>query len=1609
MPEMTDLPDEEPLIQAVLDRRKTADKELSLVVEGALTGNDFLSSRYPFRKNKIEWLTPEQLSRRLKGLGEARMPEVFAILAPDLKEHSLAAWKRMRSNIQRFEHGFHYPHIEGKRGRYEGWWLKEFFQDMTRFPFPPAKLAELAGRAEIGNKATDGAADYLAAAALSAGEGNDTVVLHLKAGLRGEIRGTGVTRLIANTLVRLPRRDGWEALRDALLNAGPEENVIETILSRAHEGSDEAFLFLAETVRSHELLRWPAALRAFNGWLGFSWKASQLKQAQASLQKFCQCLHSKQHRADCIASGDSESLYMALWIEAREDVEEAVRSAASVLQNDPDKARRFAAVHVVSQMKCDACHQLLCEAMMDADLAVACHSVDGMLDAMDGSDLGIDLSRLQAHCDNLLQRVSKAPKAPMSLVWPWIRVKASLARVKDLRPDNKALAAKAAETEAATKAPDEIEELRSIDQLRTFAANLPGQEAETFWREQLIGVSRKYETLFHGNIRAMFNSTHDSDECSSVDSWRDLHRAIMHELVASSPDIALRAAQDWLSQDEEIKLKAGMELLKRLCAARQHVSECKVTAQGYLNRKKIRGGPVPSEITDVLRASPEADEAWEVIRNLVDPSKLTEPAQLVHHDIAAKRPTARLIVEALDNWLWERRERMISVDEGEPRPLFEHYGPYPRTSLSLEDDLKRLPLAAELRQWWESRPASLIDPDGLELWRASLFVGDGMAFQHEPGSQIKRTDNFNKAAGFVVAVYGTRETVRLHPRSPVENFLAWLRRMHPPGERELTFLLDVLENRQLAQQQNPFGEFWSCWMCCNIGFDSFPRPGAIRLWHAVIRALTASERGVHPSQAMDAHAAGLATDSDLAFYILGQTDPINRQCLQASSLPHRLRTPANTLRVMDACAALVVEHELNHPGPGVTLFGNACAAIRSVKGAHHALKAMALLGEAGPLRLPPGGPPLRRTLLTHILKVAAPAEGDTPLAFATEAKQLALSERSLVTMAVFAPVWAPFVEHVLDATGFADAVWWLHAHSRGSSLFDEYRKEGWRMEVGRRSDVSVEDFEDGTADVAWFHRIHHALKPGLWKTLLDAAGFTNPAGGEARAKLYASAILGEVKMDECEERVLKKRHQDSVRALGLVPLPEKPEARKKEVRRRYEVVQELRRGAHKFGAERRANEERAAALALDTLARNAGYADPIRMEWDLEAEAVRRLFTDAAGIHVQDLACELQVSSGAEAVLVIRRAGKELKTVPPELKKHAAFASLKEGRADLQTRCRRARVALEDFMVRRVTFTGTELRELMQHPLLAPLLSALVLVLDGKTGLPADDGKSYRGADGETHPLDPTASWLIAHPHDLLPAAHWAAWQSFIVRERIVQPFKQVFRELYVPVAGEDDDGTSRRYVGHTLKPTQALALIGQRGWLYDNDEGARKTLRHAGIVAALRFEEHFYTPGEVETITVADVRFERAGPGFQSGVALAEVPPVVFSEVMRDLDLMVSVAWTGQGEPQFTPATIGMRAALIQAVASALKLTNIQLTERHARIQGQLGSYRVHLGSAVALKSDSGMIWLSPVTKDVREPLFLPFADADPGAAEVLAKVLLLAQDHTIKNAELIRQLRGP
>jgi hypothetical protein len=209
------------------------------------------------------------------------------------------------------------------------------------------------------------------------------------------------------------------------------------------------------------------------------------------------------------------------------------------------------------------------------------------------------------------------------------------------------------------------------------------------------------------------------------------------------------------------------------------------------------------------------------------------------------------------------------------------------------------------------------------------------------------------------------------------------------------------------------------------------------------------------------------------------------------------------------------------------------------------------------------------------------------------------------------------------------------------------------------------------------------------------------------------------------------------------------------------------------------------------------------------------------------------------------------------------------------------------------------------------------------------------------------------------------------------------------------------------VQPRKALALLGGRGWVHHPEEGVRKTYHDAGVTVWLEFDEPFYTPAEIEGLTLEAVHFTKRG-GDGKPLKLTELPPRLFSETMRDLDLVVSVAHRGGVDPEASASTLEMRASLVKETCSLLKLSNVRLKDNYALIKGDLGEYTVHLGSAITRKMPGETLFIVAVQASHRGRLFLPFADNDPRTAEVISKVLLLARDKEIKDPNILDQIRG-
>lgn len=380
-----------------------------------------------------------------------------------------------------------------------------------------------------------------------------------------------------------------------------------------------------------------------------------------------------------------------------------------------------------------------------------------------------------------------------------------------------------------------------------------------------------------------------------------------------------------------------------------------------------------------------------------------------------------------------------------------------------------------------------------------------------------------------------------------------------------------------------------------------------------------------------------------------------------------------------------------------------------------------------------------------------------------------------------------------------------------------------------------------------------------------------------------------------------------------------------------------------------------------------------------------------------DVELTLSVDPEGVADLTVRRGSRALKSVPATLRKDPDVAAVQDRKKSLVRQAARVRQSLEAAMTAQDVFTPGDFADLRRHPVVAPMLEHLVWVTEDDVTCSLDNVVRLK------------APVRIAHPADMITDGTWVAWQERLFKHGRRQPFKQVFREFYRLTGDEDKAGpASHRYDGHQVQPRQALALFGARGWVtsYENGGAARVFHRH-GLTARVSFANGMFSPVEADLPTVESVGFTRRGEFVL--LPLRSVPPVVFSEAMRDLDLVVSVAHAGGVDPEATASTTEMRAALIRETARLLKLGNIEFAgDRHVVIKGTLGEYSLHLGSGIVHRRPGGAVCIIPVGSQHRGRVFLPFADDDPKTAELVSKTLLLARDHEIRDPTILEQLRS-
>ncbi len=387
---------------------------------------------------------------------------------------------------------------------------------------------------------------------------------------------------------------------------------------------------------------------------------------------------------------------------------------------------------------------------------------------------------------------------------------------------------------------------------------------------------------------------------------------------------------------------------------------------------------------------------------------------------------------------------------------------------------------------------------------------------------------------------------------------------------------------------------------------------------------------------------------------------------------------------------------------------------------------------------------------------------------------------------------------------------------------------------------------------------------------------------------------------------------------------------------------------------------------------------------------------------VDDIRAYLGCSEKGDIELVCEKDGKVLKSVPSRLKKDEYIQSLNESKRALLEQQRRTKRFLERAMEDGMALSAEEILMLGRAVSIRPFVEKLVYKCDDNF-VTLSCG-AFTDADEKVVSVPGTQKLLIAHPLHLYSAGVWAKWQKLLFEKHAVQPFKQVFRELYVKTADEMDKAQTMRYAGHQLQPHKAAALLRTRRWIADPDTGLQKIFYKQNVIAQIYAEANWFSPTDIEAPVLEYVCFYDRRNG--NPIAIDDIDGILFSEVMRDVDLVVSVAHVGGVDPEASHSTIQMRAALAEYSVKLFKLDNVRIEGSHAMIHGKRADYSVHLGSGIVHQKGGAMIAVIAVPSQHRGRIFLPFADDDPKTAEVLTKILFFAEDDKLRDPSILAQI---
>jgi Domain of unknown function (DUF4132) len=459
---------------------------------------------------------------------------------------------------------------------------------------------------------------------------------------------------------------------------------------------------------------------------------------------------------------------------------------------------------------------------------------------------------------------------------------------------------------------------------------------------------------------------------------------------------------------------------------------------------------------------------------------------------------------------------------------------------------------------------------------------------------------------------------------------------------------------------------------------------------------------------------------------------------------------------------------------------------------------------------------------------------------------------------------------------------------------------------------------------------------------------------------------------------------------------------------------------------------------------------------ELEDFAVPSYSLDAEGkteLTIGDAKAIVSLSEDGHVAVIWRNAeDKFVKSVPSHIKK--AFAKEVKSASALAKELEQAysaqRYRLESSFVNLRSMSLRHWRQfLIDHPLLGFLGRRLIWVFSNEQGWEQSgvycEGQ-FCGPSGDAVDFSAATKVRLWHPLST-EVSEVQQWRERIFTSAVRQPFRQAFREFYQITDDERQTKMhSNRFAGILMRQHQFSSLCRARGWKYRlmgaEFDGFNVPTK---LLAPWKMHAEFYVdlPSDRKPSLLESALGEKSGFGInlflgsdqvrfyrdRREIAIEEVPAIVYSEIMRDVDLFASVSAVGQDESWSDQGDRGigvvasrtdinelsaMLALRIEILSRVLPLTPIaehcKIEKNWLVVRGQLGIYRIEtLWGGVVRVTDSGVRQLKIPQKllaDVSVDFSAFPIDLDHRTEMVLRKAYVLANDWKIDSPDVIRQL---